>query len=307
MSKRNKGKTADRLNLRMSNADDLDDGLDYSYGSDPEAEEVPVEDNTGADNEPELQQAESDKKSDNSSDEDNKKRKAEESSEQESKPLSKRQKKLQNSKLKDKKGEQVKYQLEKKKTIPKSSPEEIVEYLATLVREKNPDLSGLELDELYLKKSDFLSTEKFQGDRNLTNLPDFMSQFSKSPRTIVLSLTNLRIADLYRSLGGNKTSIKLFAKNKLKDDLNAVQEILGSKSKKNEQIKYFIATPTRLEKLIKSTELFFQGKEKLDILLDASYLDPKANTLLNCENTTVLCKLLKTFSNKKSSVKILLY
>ncbi|GAV51924.1 hypothetical protein ZYGR_0AF03960 [Zygosaccharomyces rouxii] len=286
----------------MPNADDLDDGLDYSYGSDPEAEEVAVED-TGAEKDTDSQEVEPDEKPH----EDEKKRKADEPTVHESRPLSKRQKKLQNSKLKDKKEEQVKYQLEKKKTIPKSSPEEIVEYLATLIREKNPDLSGLELDELYLKKSDFLSTEKFQEDRNLTNLPNFMSQFSKSPRTIVLSLTNLRIADLYRSLGGNKACVKLFAKNKLKDDLATVEEILGTKAKKNEHIKYFIATPTRLEKLIESTDLFFQGKEKLDILLDASYLDPKANTLLNCENTTVLCKLLKTFLNKKSSVKVLLY
>ncbi|CAR25928.1 hypothetical protein ZYGR_0A04980 [Zygosaccharomyces rouxii] len=286
----------------MPNADDLDDGLDYNYESDPEAEEVAVED-TGAEESKDSQEDEPEEKPHD----DDKKRKAGESSEREGRPLSKRQKKLQNSKLKDKKEEQVKYQLDKKKTIPKSSPEEIVEYLATLIREKNPDLSGLELDEMYLKKSDFLSTEKFQEDRNLTNLPNFMSQFSKSPRTIVLSLTNLRIADIYRSLGGNKACVKLFAKNKLKDDLATVEEILSAKSKKNEHIRYFIATPTRLEKLIESTDLFFQGKEKLDILLDASYMDPKANTLLNCENTTVLCKLLKTFLNKKSSVKVLLY
>lgn len=295
-------KLTSQLDLRMPNADDLDDGLDYGYGSDPEAEEVAVGD-TVPEQETDLQNVESDRKSH----EDDKKRKANESPGQGDKPLSKRQKKLQNSKLKDKKEEQVKYQLEKKKTIPKSPPEEIVEYLATLIREKNPNLSGLELDELYLKKSDFLSTENFQDNRNLVNLPSFMSQFSKSPRTIVLSLTNLRIADLYRSLGGSKACVKLFAKNKLKDDLATVEEILGNNSKKNERLKYFIATPTRLEKLLESTDLFFQGKEKLDILLDASYMDPKANTLLNCENTTVLCKLLKTFLNKKSSVKILLY
>ena len=68
-----------------------------------------------------------------------------------------------------------------------------------------------------------------------------------------------------------------------------------------------MATPTRLEKLLESTELFFEGKDKLDIILDASYLDSKKNSLLDSENTKVLCKVLRTMLDKKSSVKVLLY
>lgn len=55
-----------------------------------------------------------------------------------------------------------------------------------------------------------------------------------------------------------------------------------------------------MQKIIEATDLLFQGKEKLDIILDASYLDPKDNTILSFENAAVLCQVLKTFLNKKA-------
>ncbi|AQZ09619.1 CMS1 (YLR003C) [Zygosaccharomyces parabailii] len=291
----------------MSNPDDLDDDLDYSYVSGSELEPIADADAKteklrvqNQDEQPALQ-----KKDTNSTD--RRKRTSDQISDSEGRPLSKRQMKLKNSKLKEKKQEQSRYEVEQKRKIPKSSPDEIIQYFATLIREKNPDLSALELDELYFKKTDFISTANFEQERNLANFSNFASQFSRSPKAIVISMTNLRVADVFRSLGGSKNGVKLFSKNKLKDDLETVEGILDKSSKKGDSIKYFVATPTRLEKLIESTELFFQGKEKLDILIDASYLDPKDNTLLTCDNSMVLCKVLKTFLNEKSSVKILLY
>lgn len=221
--------------------------------------------------------------------------------------LSKRQKKLLGSKkLIDKRREQVRYDINLKKSISKSPVSKITEYFVTLIRKANPSLSPLELDEHYFKKTDFISTEAFENDRNLTNLPSFISRFSKSPKLIVLSMSNLRVADVYRSLGGGKHCLKLFAKNKLEIDLAAVEKIMNTSSPKTE-IKRFIATPTRLHKIIESTNVLFEGKEKLDIILDSSYLDPKSNSLLSSDNVSVLCKLLKEFLNKKSSVKILLF
>lgn len=291
----------------MSNPDDLDDGLDYNYSSGSDS--VPLV--SAEDNVKELksqkQEEESETQQKQPASSESEKRKYAKAVDDQEIPLSKRQKKLKNSKLKEKKQEQSRYEVEQKKRIPKSSSDEIVQYFATFIREKNPDLSALELDELYFRKSDFLSTENFDQERNLTNMPSFVSQFSRSPRALVICLTNLRVADVFRSLGGSKNCVKLFSKNKLKDDLATVEQILATGSKKGTEIKYFIVTPTRLEKLVESTDLFFQGKEKLDILLDASYFDPKENTLLSCDNAMVLCKVLQTLLKKKSSVKVLLY
>lgn len=290
----------------MSNPDDLDDDLDYSNVSGSELE--PIADTytkteklkiQNQDEQPVLQ-----KEDTNSTD---KRKRTSDQTDNEGRPLSKRQMKLKNSKLKEKKQEQSRYEVEQKRKIPKSSPDDIIQFFATLIRERNPDLSALELDELYFKKTDFISTANFEQERNVVNFSNFASQFSRSPKAIVISMTNLRVADVFRSLGGSKNGVKLFSKNKLKDDLETVEGIFDKSSKKGDSIKYFVATPTRLEKLIESTDLFFQGKEKLDILVDASYLDPKDNTLLTCDNSMVLCKVLKTFLNKKSSVKILLY
>ncbi|UCS21562.1 uncharacterized protein HLK63_J01111 [Nakaseomyces glabratus] len=232
--------------------------------------------------------------------------------------LSKRQKKLKHGKLAQKRREQAAYEEEKLRKLPMQGAEAISEHFATVIRAQNPDLSAIELDEMYLKKSEFLGTEAFDGVRNLHEFPGFMARFSRAPRAIVLSMSNIRVADVYRSLGGSSQCVKLFAKNKLHEDVATVESVLGAdKDKKDKKdrkdkdskkkIKYFVATPTRLEKLLESTELFFEGKDKLDIILDASYLDSKKNSLLDSENTKVLCKVLRTMLDKKSSVKVLLY
>lgn len=283
----------------MSNPDDLDDGLVYDYESaDEPQDDASIQPLVEADNsmtEAEIELEQNEKKRVLKQDDDEA-------------GLSKRQKKLRKSKLHDKKKEQAQYEIERKKSIPKSSPDTVVQYFATLIRENNPDLSALELDDLYLKKSDFLSTEKFNGERSLTTFHDFVTQFTKAPRVLVFAMSNIRVADIFRALEGSKNCLKLFSKNKLKDDLASVEQIIGGNSnKKFQNIKYFIVTPTRMEKLTESTDLFFQGKDKLDIILDASYLDAKNDTLLNCENTMALCKVLKTLSTKKSSVKALLF
>ncbi|QLL33501.1 hypothetical protein HG536_0E04120 [Torulaspora globosa] len=277
----------------MSNPDDLEDGLLYDYQSDTESNHIKEVSPETADKADEVL---SDRK------------RAPEDNASEKKLLSKRQKKLGNSSLRDKKKELFEYEIERRKALAKSSPEVIVDYFAALVREKNPNLSALELDDLYFKKSDFISTEKFEKDRSLTNFPDFVSQFTKAPRALILSMSNMRVADIFRSLNGSKNCVKLFSKNKLKDDLAIVERVFEKKTnEKTQNIKYFISTPTRINKIFESSELFFQGKDKLDVILDASYLDPKKNTLLSSDNTMILCQVLKLVLERKSSVKILLY
>ncbi|SCU97007.1 LANO_0E14950g1_1 [Lachancea nothofagi CBS 11611] len=286
----------------MSLGDDLDDGLEYEVQeSDSEAAvEVPGS----------PIESETVKRSRRSSETDDS-----------NKSQSKRQKKLANSKLHQKKLEKMEHDAEQKKLLPRSSSERISEYLATLIREKNPDLSALELEEQYFKKTNFISTERYEKERNLDNLQDFVNTFSKSPRAVVLSASNIRVADVFRSLGGSQTAVKLFSKTKLKDDVARVDQLLkGSDSKdgktgkskakdkkKEKEVKYYISTPARMAKITEATDSFFEGKEKLDIFLDASYLDPKTNTLFTSEDCAALFKVLRDFLNKKSSVKILLF
>lgn len=241
------------------------------------------------------------------------------------KPLSKRQKKLAGSKFHQKKVERMEYEKEFKINLPKCSTDRIVEYLATLIRTKNPELSGLELNELYFKKSDFISTETFNKKRDLDNLQSFINNFSKAPQSIILSTSNIRVADVFRHLGGYNNCVKLFSKNKLVDDVAKLEDLLShrrleknnkglkiSKKTKNKEvqhntIKYFISTPVRLFKIIKQTDILFQSKEKLDIFLDASFLDSKMNTILTSEDNMTLFNMLNEFLKKKSSVKIMLF
>lgn len=290
----------------MSNPDDLDDGLLYDYNSGEEQADVL----NGSDVEAENESTTKDESKEDSPIPVSKKRSAADSekSGEDAAPMSKRQKKLaKRSKFNDKKKEQRQYELSKKSNLPKSSPEEISEYFTTLIRSKNPDLSALELEELYLKKTDFLSTARYTEERTLENFPDFIKQFTKAPRTIIFSLTNLRVADVFRTLNTERTCVKLFAKNKLKDDERTVDTVFDTKNKKLSNIRYFVCTPARLSKLFEHSDAFFQGKEKLDVILDASFLDPKENTLLTADDAIVLAKTLRTLLDKKSSVKVLLY
>lgn len=316
----------------MSNPDDLDDGLvyDFSGQEDNSISDLPSDNEVG-----------NIKESDNKLDTTTKSRKRDnefsEDDDRNVEKLSKRQKKLQNSKFREKKKEKIEYEINQKKLIPRSNTDTISEYFIKLIRSKNPNLSALELDNLYLKKNDFISTEPFKDERDLNNLAKFIINYSKAPNVIIFSMSNMRVADVFRQLGGSKTSVKLFAKNKLDQDITTVTNILNNnatnttdknqkngnlrnkKQKKNKNssptpisssstsIKYFIATPTRMEKILESTDVFFQGKDKLDIILDASYLDNKSNSLISFENSMTLCKVLKTIIDNKSSVKILLY
>ena len=291
----------------MSNPDDLDDGLAYDF----DAEHEPISDAKVDSPSSNVLQKRSIEEDDDDVDYTDGKKVERNSEDDSGRPVSKRQKKLQKkSKLIEKRKEESQYIVSQRKAIPASSPEKITEYLTTLIREKNPELSALELEELYFKKNDFLSTEKFDAERRLSNFPAFIQKFSVAPKKIVFSMSNIRVADVYRSLNGGKNCVKLFSKSKLKDDIATVERLLADKPKKsknNRDTLYFIVTPTRMQKIIEATDLLFQGKEKLDIILDASYLDPKDNTILSFENAAVLCQVLKTFLNKKSSVKILLY
>ncbi|SSD58623.1 related to Protein CMS1 [Saccharomycodes ludwigii] len=308
--------------------DDLNDGLEYDFDGDIVSEQ---DEQTAT-----ASHLDNKRPNEGSDDED----------EEEKSQLSKRKKKKQSSKLHEKKLEKLKFDINQRRSLFNKTPQEIVDYLATLIRGKNPNLSAIELDELYFKKSDFLniSWDK-QADNielhDLTLLPDFVVQYLKAPKVIVFALSNVRVADIYRTLNNpNKfggKAIKLFSKNKLKQDLDMLTKISSglnnttidsakknnttnkknnnkllqkNKEQKNiigNNIRFLIATPNRMQKIIENTNCLFEGKDKLDILIDSSYLDSKTNSIFTSDDGMVLCKVLKEFLNKKSSVRIVLF
>lgn len=81
-------------------------------------------------------------------------------------------------KTKERKRERIENERDEKLSLAKQSPEIIAEKLAVKIREMNPNLSPLELSELYIKKDNIKSTEEFLEDRKLENLADFIKHFN---------------------------------------------------------------------------------------------------------------------------------
>ncbi|ANB15049.1 Cms1p [Sugiyamaella lignohabitans] len=108
----------------------------------------------------------------------------------------------------------------------------IADYIAGKVRRRNPDLSTVELNELYLHESQFVDTSDFVESRSLENLPKFLNQYFepvlsasvKEKLVVVLSLSALRVCDVTRGLKAVKGgAIKLIKKNSTKYDETALK------------------------------------------------------------------------------------
>lgn len=84
----------------------------------------------------------------------------------------------QREKAKEQKRERIENEKQEKLGLAKQSPEMIASKLAVKIREMNPNLSPLELSELYIKKDNIKSTEEFLEDRKLEHLADFIKHFN---------------------------------------------------------------------------------------------------------------------------------
>ena len=60
------------------------------------------------------------------------------------------------------------------------NPEIIAEFINNKIRRKNPNLSALELTELYFNKSEIRSTSDFKDTRNLDNLSKYINSRFKN-------------------------------------------------------------------------------------------------------------------------------
>lgn len=274
-------------------ADDLDDGLVYDFDV--------TDDKKSGDSEEEVQDVSDEPKESATGSE-------------EKEDNSKKRKK--NDKLKEKKRLKMEIDTNQKKNISlESSTDIIADYLNNRLTQKNPDLSALELSELYFKKSDIRSTAEFTEERNLENLPKFISskfknmlpekkKGSKNKKNdkkdvenderkfiVILSMSALRACDVHRAtreLAGS--SIKLINKNKLPNDLKIL---------KTTNSRVLCCTPGRLLKILNNNDGELKKEELKILIVDNSFLDPKLQNVWDIAETTATLGLLTKEANSK--------
>lgn len=272
--------------------DDLDDGLDYA---------VSLSEDEGTslnENEPLV---------------------AESSDEEDTQEPSVGSKRSKSTALKEKKRLKMETDMNSKKNLSlETSPEVIADFVNAKIAQRNPDLSGLELSEMYLSKADFRSTAEFTEARTLTNLEGFfllrfknmlpagstkakkkkssqkaseeVSKDEERKFIAVLSMSALRACDVHRAtrdLSGS--SLKLINKNKLHVDLKLV---------KTTRSRVLCCTPGRLAKVLESEEAPLQKSEIKIVIVDNSYLDQKLQNIWDIKETVQVLKDLTSTGSK---------
>ncbi|CAI6094074.1 unnamed protein product [Clonostachys chloroleuca] len=150
-------------------------------------------------------------------------------------------------------------------------------------------------------------TSSWQEQRILTNLPDFLEQFSEdkeglsrsskkpgSPHTLIVAGAGLRAADIVR--GPNlpdkfATDKKESAVRKFQTKNCAVAKLFAKHMKIEEQITYLkskktgiaVGTPARLADLIDNGALSLENLERL--VVDASHIDQKKRGVMDMKDT----------------------
>lgn len=280
--------------------DDLEDGLEYYLSDGPEGGSEAFDSETEieqGESKEESVEAESTKVADSTSADaakNPKKRKA-------------------NLKLHEKKKLKMSMDIEQKKNLSKESASEaIADYINDSIRRKNPDLSALELAELYFKKTDFRSTADFAHPRTLENLSKFIldrfanmlpsstpgkknikknkkkqkqeveSDQAERKFIAILSMSAIRACDVHRALREIPgSSLKLINKNKLHVDLKLVASTWS---------RVLCCTPGRLLKVLNDEELTLKSDEIKIVLMDNSYLDQKMQNIWDIKETNETLK-----------------
>ncbi|KAK6456780.1 uncharacterized protein RJT20DRAFT_1367 [Scheffersomyces xylosifermentans] len=236
--------------------------------------------------------------------------------------ITSKKRKAKSSKLQDKKRLKMEMDIEQKKNLSKeSSTEVIADYINTKIRQKNGDLSALELSELYFNKSDIRSTaELIENERNLENLPKFIetrfknmlpssSKKSKNSKKnakgkpeiapksahsttdsedrkfiAIISMSALRACDVHRAtkdLPGS--SLKVINKNKIEVDLKLLKTTTS---------RVLCCTPGRILKVLNNEESVLTKEEIKIVIVDNSYLDVKSQNIWDIKETTEALKAL---------------
>lgn len=233
-----------------NNPDDLDDGLDYQVDSEPEAEGVEIVDDDQSEDEiikPEI--------------------KANEAITEGTK--AKRRRKT-DDKLKEKKRIKMEQDMSLKKKIPQLNSSELAHHFSQLLIKFNKEVTHLD----YFTKADFVDASKYKESRNLDNFKDFTDKYNKG-LTIIVSVSRVRIGDLFKALGPKSRAMKVGK---------------GYDGKIRDDTKYVLGTVERL------LNLNFEGHEIKSIILDATYQDQKSHSILDESNLT---KFLKNYKGTK--------
>lgn len=218
-----------------------------------------------------------------------------------------------------------------------SSDPEFVRNFATLPVEQilqyfNVNMNSEENETPFLfSKNDFKDTSIYKKeDRKLTKfnkfLETFINQRDAKTKTVIIAATNIRVADIYRAVQMNddETSskvikgVKLFNKNKLKQDIDTIFNISKSKDEKYKLVKNYITTPVRLMTILntikedkKYDNLWLKDKSKMDIVVDVQFLINSAKnvSIINDFQTVYqLLDVLKALKQiKGNSLRIVLY
>ena len=236
-------------------------------------------------------------------------------------------------KLQEKKKLKMQIDIDRKKAVStESSVEAIADYINESLRWKNPDISALELAEMYFKKTDFRSTAEFSEERTLENLPKFIlgrfrnmlptKQKNKDKKAnkkdkknnstkpdsevlqpsdatgrkfiAILSMSAIRACDVHRALHEIPgLSLKLINKNKIEVDLRLIKSTWS---------RVLCCTPGRLQKILATEDLPLKKREIKILIVDNSNLDQKMQNVFNIAET---CGTLKSLT--ESGAKIYMY
>lgn len=237
------------------------------------------------------------------------------------------------SSFKDKKRMKMELDIESKKNLSAEDNTEVIsEFINSKIRRKNPNLSALELTELYFNKNEIRSTSDFKETRNLDNLSKFINLKFKNmlPRgsnkkekkknkkdkkkkgndeskegeenkeeeerkfIAIVSMSAIRACDIHRATKDlTGSSIKLINKNKLHVDLKLV---------KSTRSRVLCCTPGRLVKVLNSKDSELSKNEIKIVIVDNSYLDTKKQNIWDTQETFEALKELT-----KEGSKIYLY
>ncbi|ODQ82802.1 hypothetical protein BABINDRAFT_159304 [Babjeviella inositovora NRRL Y-12698] len=231
----------------------------------------------------------------------------------------KKRKRDEDGKLLNKKKMKMEYDVQQKQNLSKESTEQIADFVNNKLRRMNPDLSALELDELYFNKSCFRSTADWDQERNLEGVEKFiLKHFSNMlpegvagkkaklkskkkplPAAVVaqerkfitiLSMSAIRACDVHRatkSIAGS--SVKLINKNKIQEDLKILPTTRS---------RVFAATPTRLVKVLDAEDSPLKAEELKIIIVDSTYLDTKKQHVWDVKETLEVLKRLTNAGSK---------
>ncbi|KAF2397441.1 hypothetical protein EJ06DRAFT_533044 [Trichodelitschia bisporula] len=197
----------------------------------------------------------------------------------------------------------------------------LVEHIAARTRRFEPDLSGVEYEDLRVPVRAIQDSTAWEEKRETKHWPEFLEMFKDkkeklsvapkapgAPHTLIITASGIRAADVVRAvkgLGGKEGGVaKLFAKHiKLKEAVESCRKM---------RMTIGVGTPQRIFDVLDEGALSTQHLKR--ICIDASYIDLKKRGILDMKDTQVpLIKLLTRTDLKEryeadvAPVKLLFY